>query len=443
MSDKLTRRRFLRSNAAMAVGAGLIGRQARGQTTASRPSDRISVGVIGCGERGRYLTYVCQINPGVRVAAICDVNRQRLAKVHEQLGGSARAVHDYREILGDKSIDAVIVATNTHWHALIAIDACAAGKDVYLEKPVATSVAEGRAVIKAAQRHNRVVQMGTHQRSFEHYREAVEIVRSGRLGNISHVHVWDVEDVSPGFGNPPDGPPPPELDWDFWLGPSPSVPYNPNRYAYHYWFFDYDGAHPLAWGVHHFDIVHWAMGVTAPTSACGMGGHFAFRDNREWPDTFNGACEYPPGPVAKNGFLMSYTMRHGCAQLIEGRAHGKAFCGTNGVLVLDRRGYEIFTPSSDRGRTNSEERVAAYTREHQVVQDHMRAFLHCARTRQTPIADVLTGHRAGNPGHLMNISWRVGRRVKWDAENERIIDDPQAQAYLTKPYRRPWSLPET
>ncbi len=443
MIDRLTRRCFLQSNAT-AIAAGLLSPSTRGQTgsTASQPSDTVSVGIIGCGDRGQYLTYVCQILPGVRVAAICDVNRERLAKVHQQLGRQGQIHHDYRRILDDKGIDAVVIATNAHWHARMAIDACSSGKDVYLEKPVATSIAEGQAVVKAVRRHNRVIQMGTQQHSWDHYREAVEIVRSGRLGSISHVHVWDVENGWPGFGNPPDASPPPELDWDFWLGPSPLVPYNPNRYTRAEWFFDYDGSWQVAWGAHHFDIVHWAMGVSAPVVATGSGGHFAFKDNRDWPDTFTGTCEYPAGPVAKHGFLLTYTMRHGSGRPIEGRAHGKAFHGTDGVLVVDRSGYEILSESRDGAKVVSEEKVASYTRSHQVVQNHMKSFLECARTRRMPEADIQVGHRATNPGHLMNIAWRVGRRVRWNAAEEQIVNDSEANKWLAKAYRRPWALPE-
>ncbi len=445
VNHKMTRRRFLRSNVATAVGAGLAGRLVRGENSnpTTRPTDSLSVGIIGCGDRGKYLTYVCQIVPGIRVAAICDVNRDRLAKVHQQLGGQADTHHDYRRILSNKSIDAVVIATNAHWHARIAIDACEAGKDIYLEKPVATSIAEGQAIIKAARRYNRLIQMGMQQHSWEHYREAVEIVRSGRLGTVSHVHIWDVENAWPGFGMPPDGPAPPELDWEFWLGPSPLVPYNPNRYTRAEWFFDYDGGWQVAWGAHHFDIVHWAMGVTAPVAATGSGGHFAFKDNREWPDTFNGTCEYPSGPVAKNGFLVTYTMRHGSGRLIEGRAHGKAFHGTDGVLIVDRSGYEVLSENRDGARMVAEEKVASYTRSHDVVQNHVKAFLECVRARRSPEADVLVGHRATNPGHLMNIAWRVGRRVRWEGTTEQVVEDSEAAKWLVKTYRRPWALRES
>jgi predicted dehydrogenase len=286
--------------------------------------------------------------------------------------------------------------------------------------------------------------MGTQQHSWEHYRKAGEIIRSGALGTISNVHVWDVENVHPGLGAPADEPPPRGLDWDFWLGPSPRVPYNRNRYEHAYWFFDYGGAWQVAWGAHHFDIIHWAMRVNAPVEAVATGGRFAFgpdADNREWPDTFVGSCVYPAGPVAKNGFVMHYTCRCGCDQPIMGRTHGKAFYGADAVLVLDRSGFEILSQVRAGKKLVAEQRVASTKKEHEVVQDHVRSFVECVRSRKRPEADIEVGHYATNPGHLMNIAWTVGRRIKWNARDEQIASDREASDLLGKLYRSPWRLP--
>jgi len=411
---------------------------AQAATTAPGANDAIVFGLIGCGGQGKYVLGRFQKLPGVRVAGVCDVHRGRLAEAQKQAGEKAKAYTDYRKLLEDKSIDAVIVATTGHWHVLPTIDACAAGKDVYVEKPLGTSIGEGRAAVKAARKYDRIVMIGTQQHSWEHYRQAVEIIRSGLLGDISEVHVHDLENQHPGIGAPADCDPPAELDWDFWLGPAPKVPYNPNRFTHHYWFYDYGGAWQLDWAVHHYDIVHWAMGVEAPIAAIGTGGHFAFprdKDNRQWPDTFTGVCEYPPGPVAKQGFLMSYTFRAGCNQTIHGRTHGKAFYGTNGVLVLDRGGFQIYSQTRDGKKVIEEKKVGGSK------ENHHEVFLECLRSRKRPEADVEVGHYASNPGHLMNIAMRVGRRVRWDPKAEQFIDDPQANALVTKPYRAPWVLP--
>lgn len=440
MAAKTTRRTFLGTTAPATLGIGLLAAGVK-SATALGANDRVRVGFIGCGGRGGYLSERFMGAPNTEIVAVCDVNKSRMAWLAEKVGGKAATYHDYRKLLEDKSIDVIIVATNGHWHVLPAIDGCAAGKHVYIEKPIGTSIGEGRAAINAARRHKRIIQVGCQQHSWDHYIEAVRIIRSGELGEISHVHAWDLDYWYPGFGSPPDGPPPAELDWDFWVGPSPAVPYNPNRYRYHYWFFDYGGGWQLDWAVHHYDIINWAMGVTEPVAATGTGGQVAYAgSNTQWPDTFIGTCEYGPGPVAKLGFVLSYTYRGGCTRLIEGRGHGKAFYGTNGALVLSRSGFEIYSVTRD-GKKVIEDRQVTGIDEHSATQKHVNGFLDSVRTGAPHNADVELGHHASNPGHLMNIAWRVGRRIRWDGEKEQVIDDAEANALVTKQYRKPWSLP--
>lgn len=446
-AGRLTRRTFLRTAAPAAAGIGMMaaGRRAPAAAAGRRgANDEINVGIIGCGSRGGYLSYVFQIVPGARVVALCEVHAKRLAKIDEQCGGGLATYRDYRELLDSGDIDAVVIATNEHWHVLQAIHACQAGKDIYLEKPVGQSIGEGRALIDVARETGRIIQMGTQQRSWDHYRRAVELIRAGRLGEIAEVEVWDYDNFSPGFGAPPDEPPPPELDWDLWLGPAREAPYNRNRYDRYYWFRDYGGGWQVVWGVHHYDIVHWAMDVRAPVAAVGLGGRFAFtkdQDNRELPDTFTGLCEYPAGPVAKNGFLLRYMCSTSSQNPLGRRLHAKAFHGTRGTLVIDRSGYEIRADVRDGEKLVAEEAVTSEKREHEVMQDHVRGFVEAVRERRTPESNLEVGHHASNPGHLMNIAWRVGRRIRWDAEHERVIDDPEADAMLTAPYRAPWKLP--
>jgi predicted dehydrogenase len=432
MNHQTTRRGFLGAAAATA-GAWV---EARTYGAAPGANEAVRLGLIGCGGRGRQVMGNFLPLAGVRVVAVCDVHSGRRAQAREQAcrpGGSrVLTYHDYRELLANRDIDAVIVATNGHWHALPTIDACRAGKDVYVEKPLATSIAEGRACVRAARRHNRIVQIGTQQRSWEHYQRAVEIIRSGRLGEVSEVKVWDYENQSPGFGSPRDSAPPPELDWEFWLGPAPRVPYNPNRYTHHYWFFDYGGAWQLDWAVHHYDIVHWAMGVRCPTTAIASGGKLAFaNDNRQWPDTFSGVLEYGPGPVARRGFLLQYDFRVGCRA--GARSHAKAFYGTDASMILDRGGYTI-TAELRGGRRVVDQTVGGS------AENHAEVFLRNVRNRRRPSADVEEGHYSSNPGHLLNIAWRVGRKIRWDAEREQVLNDPEANALVSRQYRAPWRL---
>jgi predicted dehydrogenase len=254
------------------------------------------------------------------------------------------------------------------------------------------------------------------------------------LGEISEVKVWDYDYFYPGFGAPPDRDPPDGLDWDFWVGPSPKQPYNPNKINRHYWFFDFGGGWQLDWAVHHYDIVNWCMGVKEPIAATALGGFFSFEDtNTQWPDTFSGVCEYGPGPVAKKGFLMQYTFRGGCRR--EQRSHGKLFCGSEASMILDRSGYTITAEA--RGGKKLGEEIDSFRGK---GSNHAEVFIENVRNHRRPFADVEEGHHATNPGHLMNIAWRVGRKIRWDSSAERIIDDPEADRLVTKEYRLPWKL---
>lgn len=433
MSDKPNRREFLGAIAGAAVTFAAGGPYVAGAP--SSPHEMVNLALIGCGGRGRALMREFRGVPGVRMVAVCDVNEPRMLQARQEAGGEkVRTYHDYRKLLEDKDIDAVIVATNDHWHVLPTIHACQVGKDVYVEKPLGTSIGEGRAAVEAARKYDRIVQIGTQQRSWEHYHKAAAIIQSGQLGEISEVKVWDYEHFYPGFGSPPDCEPPAGLDWDFWVGPSPAQPYNPNKLARHYWFFDFGGGWQLDWGVHHYDIVNWFLGVTEPISATAMGGFLCFEDtNTQWPDTFSGICEYGPGPVAKKGFLLQYTFRGGCRH--EAVTHGLCFFGTEASLFISRAGYTILAEA--RGGRKLGEVIEQFRGR---GPNHAQVFIQNVRNHTRPFADVEAGHHASNPGHLMNIAWKVGRKVYWDAEREQIIGDEEANALVTKQYRAPWKL---
>ncbi len=449
--NAFSRRDFLQQSAPAALGLGLATQTLTASNAygALGANERIGVGCIGVGGRGGYLESLFQMARGLDLRAICDVNARNLANIAKQAeaidpenGHKIRKLDDYRKLLEDDSIDVVVVATNEHWHVLPAIHACQAGKDVYLEKPVGTSIGEGRALANIVKKHGRILQMGTQQRSWEHYHKAVEIIRSGVLGEISHVETWDFDNFYPGFGAPANQDPPDHVDWDFWLGPAPEVAYNPNRHKRHYWFFDYGGGWQVAWGHHHYDIVHWAMGVDQPVAGSGFGSKVAYRDsNTQWPDTFTGQVEYPPGPVAKQGFVMSYTARTANQNPRHYCGHGKAFYGTHGTLVLDRTGYQVNAEWRNGRKVIVEDKMTTAKSEHDVVRDHIDNFIDCVRTRKAPFCDAEVGHRGSVPGHLMNISWQTGRRVTWDPERERFPGQDDANALITRDYRKPWTLP--
>jgi predicted dehydrogenase len=409
------------------------------------PNDTIQLGLIGCGARGRgvhiprFLKY-----PNVRFTAVCDVNSKYLAEGRQLAGGErVAAYHDYRKLLDSRDVDAVIVASNQQWHALQTIDACKAGKDVYMEKPLGNSIGEGPYVMDAWRKYGRVVQVGTQQRSQQHYQQAVELIRAGKLGEISEVRVWDYENYWPGPGSPADAPAPAELDWDLYVGPSAFRPYNPNMY-YNYgydWFKIAGAGHQVAWGVHHFDIVLWAMGVNSPETVFATGGNYAYETNHDYPNTFQSTMQFGAGPVSKRGFTLAYSMRTGGRR--ETRSHSKCFIGTQGSMVLDRAGYSILreaprqAPASLRQPLIGAEEMVAAQDDHLY---HFEVFLNNVRARKQSTANPETLHYSSTVGHLMNVAWECGRSVKWDGKNNRVVGDQKAQSLVTRPYRAPWKL---
>jgi predicted dehydrogenase len=431
MNPSTTRRQFLAASAAATAVRGA--------------NDTVNLGLIGCGARGRGLLIPrFSAFPGVRFVAVCDVNSKYLADGQKRAGGDRVAAYsDYRRLLESKDVDAVIIASNQHWHPLQTIAACRAGKDVYMEKPVGNSIGEGPIVIEAWRRYNRIVQVGTQQRSQEHYRQAVELIQAGKLGEISEVRVWDYENYYPGPGSPPDCAPPPELDWDFYVGPSSYRAYNPNMY-YNYgydWFKVAGAGHQVAWGVHHFDIVLWAMGVDWPESVSATGGNFAYETNHDYPNTFTAVARFGPGPVAKRGFILHYSMRTGCRR--ETRSHSKCFLGTSASMVLDRAGYSIVNEPPRGARIASDDPLVAAEQTVPAKDDHLyhfEVFLDNVRRRKAPEANLETCHRGTGLGHLMNIAWETGRSIRWDGAGQRVIDDPAAQKLVMRPYRAPWKL---
>lgn len=431
-SDAIARRRFL-------VGAPVVGALARRVQGAN---DRIRVGLIGCGARGRYLARLMREVPGVEFVAVCDVYAANAEPARQWAGAHARAYKDFRRLLEQSDIDAVVIATPDHWHAIPTVLACQAGKDVYVEKPLAHNIREGRAMVEAARRYNRIVQTGTQHRSAPHFAEVARIIQSGELGRVHFVRVWNYSNMFPGgIGREPDSDPPPGLDWDFYLGPAPSVPFNRRRFLGTYrWFWDYAGGTITDFGTHRFDTVHQIMGVEAPLRVSASGGRFALDDAGEMPDVLQVTYEYP-------GFVLSYEacnlnahglggrtpeMKYYQARGEHDRPHGMAFYGTNGALFADRIGYEIYP---EQGRTGRRWVQAA-----DATAAHVRNFIECVRSRTRPNADVETGHRSTVVAHLGNIAYKIGRKLRWDPQKETFPEDREACALLGRNARKPWDL---
>jgi predicted dehydrogenase len=378
--------------------------------------------------------------------ALCDVDDAQVAETRKQVleladQRVALETRDFRRVLEMKELDCVIVATPDHWHALPAIQACQAGKDVYVEKPLSVSIAEGRAMVDAARKHDRVVQMGTQQRSAPHYAEAVEYVKSGKLGKIRLVRAWAYLDWKGELQPVPDADPPAGVDYDLWLGPARQRPFNRNRFHFSFrWYWDYSGGLMTDWGAHMIDIANWAMGIKAPSSAVSVGGKFGYpADAMETPDTQQVVWAYPD-------YTMIWEHMLGAGRGPEAREHGVQFHGNEGVLVIDRAGWEVY-PETDRIDKPRQFKAAGVPRRSVRNPDyhllHVQNFVDCMRSRKRPNSDVEIGHDSMIACHLGNIAQRLGRQVKWDVERERIIGDAEAQAYVAREYRAPWKLAVT
>jgi predicted dehydrogenase len=447
--EKINRRTFVKAGAAAALTAASWSR-------VSGANDRIGIGMIGIGLMGRIHTRNFAKQPDVSMVGICDVYDPRADVGAEIVGGKVIKCRDFRKLLDNKDIDAVVVATPDHWHALITMMACAAGKDVYVEKPLSLFVREGRWMIDVAKRYKRVIQVGVQNRSGPNFQRARQFVQEGKLGQILAAQDTYCRNLMPGFGNPPDQEPPKELDWDMWLGPAPKRAWNPNRGIYHFrWIWDYAGGQMTNLGQHSLDIVQWFMGVSAPKSVYSMGGRNYLKDNMETPDNQDVLIEYP----GFTGICVYREATGGARGLGMG---GVVFYGTRGMMTVGRGGYEVFP---DR-KVNPFNTMANILGGHPVggpqmtpeprdqywtekVKDstgdgakdyvtHTRNFLECIRSRQQPIADIVSAQEVVTTCHLANISLRVGRKIAWDAANEQIVGDPQANDMLVRPYREPW-----
>jgi len=399
-------------------------------------NDRLVGAFIGTGVMGRGNLNSCLHQGNVTVKAVCDVYEPNLQKAVASTGGKAKPVRDFREILADREIDFVCISTPDHWHAYMTVAACEAGKDVYVEKPASRTVEEGVQMVEAARKYKRVVQAGTMQRSGLHFQQAVNIVRSGVLGKVTFVRTWNWSNrPAEGIGNPPDGDPPADLDWDMWLGPAPMRPFNPNRFGVNpkrfstfRWFWDYAGGMMTDWGVHLLDIVQMAFDEAMPKTITAVGGKLWFRDNRETPDTLQVAYEYP-------GFIATYENRNNNSQSFFGHSYGISFHGERGTLFVDRGGYRLIPEDPD----SKELAEVTVKRINHSGYAHWKNFLECIRTRRKPQSDIETCQRSTTTCLLGNVALRSQRRLDWDEKNWTSLQ-PEARPLLRREARAPWKI---
>jgi predicted dehydrogenase len=439
----LTRRDFTKTLAAIGTTTALS------QLGALGANDRVRLGFIGLGNRGDQVLDAFLKQPDAEVVAICDIYQPYLDFAATKIGTSPKQFKDYRKLLELKDVDAVVINTPDHWHALQTIHACQAGKDVYIEKPVSLCVAEGRMMVEAVRKHKRVSQVGIQRRSAPVIQEAAELVRSGALGKITVARAFHVQNEWPtGIGNPPDETPPADVDWEAWLGPAPKVPYNKNRTFYRFrWFYDYSGGQLTNMGVHYLDLIHMALGQTAPLAVTALGGRFALEDNREIPDTLEVLWEYPGKTLVTFSQFNANAAPAGLKGDVE-------FRGTKGTLYLVGNGYEIVPEAvpnlefpvqnpvdRSQGRRYREDRKKLIEPKKATGDTdtgrHARNFLDCVKSRQPCVCDIETGHRSTSATLLGNIAYKTRSFLEWDAKAEQFTNNAQANKLLNYPYRTP------
>jgi predicted dehydrogenase len=458
--DQTSRRNFLGGAAALTAAS---------YSRVLGANDRVNVGFIGYGLIGRQHMVDFKKMPDVTLAALSDVYKPRLEEGIAFTGNpSAKPYPDFRKLLDDKEIHGVVVATPDHWHALITIMACAAGKDVYVEKPLTVFVEEGRWMVKAARKYNRMVTVGTQRRTARGVKQAREIIASGKLGKVHSVRISSYRNIMPGFGKTPVSTPPPEIDYDMWQGPAAKRPYTAHRALYHFrWFWDYSGGQMTNLAAHSMDQMHYIMGSDAPTLVSSHGGRYCLEDDGETPDLQDALFTYP----AKDGglgFTVVYSIREAALGPRDPNAAGTQFLGTKGTMMLRGNAQIIAEMKSNPdnlipqfsghpvgGPKTTQERPVPWIEVppeqaagggggerggggDDTMALNKRNWLESIRSRQLPFCDVEGGHRVATATHLANISLRLGRSVKWDPVKETIPGDKEAAAMLVRPYRKPW-----
>jgi predicted dehydrogenase len=424
----ITRRSFLHATAAG------FGSAALGGFPLAQPSDQIVLGMIGVGGMGTGRLREFLRHSDVRIGAICDVDRSHsdraAAIVQKERGDKPKTFGDFRLLLEDREIDAVAVVTPDHWHAIPSVRAFEADKDVFVEKPLSYSIAEGRAMADASLAKKRVSQMGNHiHNDLPNYRRVVEIVRSGRLGRITRVQVWKTGPTQPHRTNNPPALPP-ELDYDFWLGPAPKHEYEPFRSHgtfRHFW--DYSGGTFIDFWCHIVDLPVWALDLKGPRSVSAVGGRMFLKDPTETPDTLEAVLEFPD-------LMFTFSFRPTPLTGFEHMGHiGCLFEGTDASVVANYETHEVWA----KGK-----KVQDFSPPAPSIPDspgHLREFLDAIKSRNLETTcNVRYGHRVTKLGLLANIAFRTGRRIYWDDERERIVDDDEASRYLSRKFRKPYTL---
>jgi predicted dehydrogenase len=413
----IDRRTFLGAAGAIALSGTIAG--------SSPASERLRLGVVGVRGRGTDLATEFAKRADCEVVALCDVDESVFKKpteAVEKTGGKApRLEKDFRKLLDDKNIDAIVNATPDHWHALVAVMACQAGKDVYSEKPASHNVVEGRRMIEAARKYKRVVQIGIQRRSMPHVAEATKFVREGGIGKVGMARAWILQ-KRPAIGPGMPAEVPAGVDYALWQGPAPDRPFMSNRFHYNWhWFWNWGTGELGNNGIHGLDVARWGLGVDAPLTVASGGGRFVF-DDREVPDTQIVTYEFPKACIVWEHRLYD---KHP----MEGLGFGIAFYGDKGVLTVDEKGWKVQDGVEAGGKATGG------------LGNHLANFVECVKSRETPNADVEVGHLSTRLCHLGNIAHRVGRRLHFDGATESFPGDAEANALLSREYSSRFEMP--
>ena len=453
MTSSLSRREFTTSALGGAAGVAMPVVARAGRILGA--NERVRIGCIGIGYRGVQVLSAFGAHKDAEVVALCDVYQPylqgRFDAIHPHFkklgyvvpsrlpdfGGPVERYTDFRKVLDRKDLDAVIIATPDHWHALQTIMACDAGKDVYIEKPLAFTVREGRRMVEAARRNDRVVQVGTQRRSSKLYAQIAELVQGGAIGKVTVARAGLTDNMSPaGIGKVADSPPPSDLDWEMWQGPRPARPFNLNVLPYTFrWWKDYS-SQMANWGAHYFDAIRWIVGETGPSAVTACGGVYAVDDCRSIPDTAEVIFEHASGMLT----IFSTFEASGQPLLNKGEIELR---GTKGVLYATMNRAEIvpevggrFQDKRPRCKPLVLENRDGYR---ELDEAHARNFLDCIKSRSRPHCDVEDGHRSTSYALLANIALATGARLTWDAKIERVTNNEAANLLLDYEYRKPWN----
>ena len=418
----ISRRSFIKGSVAIAATAAVgAARAAEG--------DKIRAAVIGCRNRGHQVASHFSNCGQFEIVTLCDCDTAMIDKAAKRLEGKLeeqpKAEQDFRRVLEDANVDAVINATPDHWHAVITTLALDAGKHVYLEKPASYNIAEGKALVAAQRRHpGLVIQVGTQNRSGQHFRDAKAFIEGGGLGKVGFARAW-ITHTRPTIPKMEASDPPSTLDYDLWVGPAPMRPYVENRVHYNWHFMrDYGTGEMANWGAHWLDVARWLLNLDVPLSACGYGGTYIVHDAKETPDTQTVLYEYPE-------LTLLWEQRLWTKYTINGMSSGVEIGGENGTLFIDRGHWRVYPREGEEQRHDGSE----------LDLTHARNFADCIRGDAKPNASIEVGHKTAILCHLGNITAQLSRRVVFDAQTETFGDDAAANALLERPYRAPWALP--